>query len=206
MAAAADRLAGDVFDRVSPELVLVDAALAEEVRRRMGAPDDTLARVERMDIEPRLRAQVDEVERDEETGGEANAVAGGDPHSLPAFAIEVGHRDLGIDDLIVIPEDDLRNVPPALVVVPSKEVTQRVVEPETFAELVPEVDDVIVVPAAGRTQPRSTHQSYPTLPSPSDDADEEDATDAVLRLIRDHIGREAPTKRRRLLLRLARRG
>ena len=202
MAAAADRLAGDVLERVSPELVLVDAALAEEVRRRMGAPD-----IERMDIEPRLSAQVDEGGL-EPTEDEANAFEGDDPLPLPAAAMDVGHPDLGIDDLIVMPEDDLRDVPATLLLVPNEDVTQRAAEPEeTVAELAPDDDDVIVVPTDGRTQPQGTHQSYPARPSPSNDADEEDATDAVLRLIRDHIGRETPPKRRRRLLpRLTRRG
>ena len=195
MAAAADRLPGDVLDRVSPELVLVDAALADELRRRLDAPDDTLATIERMDSEPRLPAHVD-------------AAAAGDTLPLPAAAMEVEHRDLGIDDLIVMPEDDLRDVSPTLLAVPNEDVTQRVAErEETVAALVPDAEDVIVVPADGRTQPQGTHQSYPALPSPANDAGEEDATDAVLRVIRDHIGQEAPPKRRRRLVRrLARRG
>ena len=61
MAAAADRLAGDVLERVSPELVLVDAALAEEVRRRLHVPDDTAARIGGMGIESRLSVHVAEV-------------------------------------------------------------------------------------------------------------------------------------------------
>ena len=201
MAAAADRVAGDVFERVSPELVLVDATLAEEVRRRLGVPDDTVARTGRMGSEPRLSFHVAEVGLDEETVGEGNAVDGGDAPPVPAAAM---HHDLGIDDLIVIPDDDLRSVPPLLVVVPT-EVTQRVAEPqETVAQRVPDAGDAIVEPADARTQPPSTRRSYPALPSPSNDADEEDATDVVLRVIRDQIEHEAPPKRRRrLLLRLA---
>jgi hypothetical protein len=45
MAAAANRLVDDPLEIVSPELVLVDAALAAEVRRRLVVPEDTLTRL-----------------------------------------------------------------------------------------------------------------------------------------------------------------
>jgi hypothetical protein len=80
-------------------------------------------------------------------------------------------------------------------VVPNEDVTQLVPElEEIVAARVSETDDVIVVPADDRVQQTRT---YPALPSPSSDADEEDATDVVLRLIRDHIDNETPPKRRR---------
>ena len=117
---------------------------------------------------------------------------------MPAAAFEEEHGDLGIEDLIVIPEDDLRSVAPTLLMVPSEDVTQQVPEPEEIvAAGDSDADDVIVVPADGRAHPQSTTRSFPPLPSPPSDADEENATDVALRLIRDHIQHETPPKRRR---------
>ena len=192
MAAAADRLAGDVLEHVSPELVLVDAALAEEARRRLDVPDDAAARIGRLGIEPR---SVDVAEVGVEVGGETevdeDASAGDESPPVPAAAFEEEHGDLGIEDLIVISEDDLRSVPPRLLMVPSDEPEEMVAARDSDA------DEAIVVPADGQAQPQSTTRSFPPLPSPSSDSDEEDATDAVLRLIRDHIEHETPPKRRR---------
>ena len=201
MAAAADRLAGDVLERVSPELVLVDAALAKEARRRLDVPDNTAASIGRQGIEPRLPVDVAEVGVgvEEETEVEMDALAGDELLPAPAAAFEEEHGDLGIEDLIVFPEDDPRSVPP--IMVPKDDITQRVPKAEEIvAARDSDADDVIVVPADGRAQPQSTSQSFPPLPSPSSDADEEDATDAVLRVIRDHIEHEAPPKRRRRFL------
>ena len=200
MAAAADRLAGEVLECVSPELVLVDAVLAEEARRRLDVPHDTAASTGREGIELRLFVDVAavevEVEADGETEIEEDAVAGEEIVPVPAAALEGEHCYLGIEDLIVIPEDDLLSVPPMLVVVPNEDVTQRSPEPEEI--VAPrDADDVIDVPADGRAQPQSTSQSFPPLPSPSSDADEEDATDVVLRLIRDQMEHKTPSKRRR---------
>ena len=198
MAAAADRLAGDVLERVSPELVLVDAALAEVARRHLDVRDDTDERIERMGIEPR---SVDVAEVGGETEVDKDASPGDESPPVPAAAFEEEHGDLGIEDLIVISEDDLRSVPPRLLMVPSDEPEEIVAARNSGA------DEVIVVPADGQAQPQSTTRSFPPLPSPSSDSDEEDATDVVLRLIRDHIGRETPPKRRRRLMpRLGRRG
>ena len=196
MAAAADRLAGDVFERVSPELVLVDAALAEEVRRRLHVPDDTAARIGGMGIESRLSVHVAEVGVEGDTVEEKDALAGDEIPPVPAAAFEEEHGDLGIEDLIVIPEEDVRGVPPRLLMVPSDDVAQQVPEPEEIVEA-RDADDVIVVPAADRAQPQNTTGSFPTLPSPSSDADGENATDVALRLIRDHIQHETPPKRGR---------
>lgn len=195
MAAAADRLAGDVLERVSPELVLVDAALAEEARRRLDVPDDAAAaRIGRLGIEPRLSVDVAEVEVEGETEVETDASAGDEFLPVPADAFEEEHGDRGIEDLILIPADDLRSVPPRLLMVPSEEPEEIIAARDSDA------DDVIVVPADGHARPQSTTRSFPSLPSPSSDADEEDATDVVLRLIRDHMEHETPPKRRRRFL------
>jgi hypothetical protein len=179
MAAAADRLPGDVLERVSPELVLVDAALAEEMRRRLDVPDDTLVRIGRTRIEPRLSVHVVEVEVGDESEVEKNALAGGEPLPVPATALEIAPRTVGIEDLIVLPESDAPSVPPALLVAPDESVTR----------LAPAPTD--------QDEPRG---SYPRLPSPSSDADEEDASAVVLRQIRDRTEPEIPPKRRRRLL------
>lgn len=200
MAAAADRLVGEVLECVSPELVLVDAALAEEARRRLDVPHDKAASTGREGIAPRLFVDVAavevEVEADGETETEEDAVAGEEILPVPAAALEEEHCYLGIEDLIVIPEDDPLSVPPMLIVVPNDDVTQRSPEPEEILAA-RDADDVIDVPADGRAQSQSTSQSFPPLPSPSSDADEEDATDVVLRLIRDQMEHKTPSKRRR---------
>jgi hypothetical protein len=192
MAAAADRLPGDILERVSPELVLVDAALAEEARRRLDVPDDAAARIGRLGIEPRLSVDVAEVGVEGEREVEQDASAGDEFPPVPAAAFEEEHGDLGIEDLIVIPEDDVRSVPPRLLMVPDDEPEEIIIAARDS-----DAEDVIVVPAVGQAQPQSTTRSFPPLPSPSSDADEEDATDVVLRLIRDHIQHETPPKRRR---------
>jgi hypothetical protein len=198
MAAAADRLAGDVLERVSPELVLVDAALAEEARRRLHVPDDTAASIGRMGIEPRLSVHVAEVGVERETAEEKDALAGDEIPPVPPAAFEEDYGDLGIDDLIVMPEDDLRSVAATLVMVPNQDVIPRVPEPEEIVAVGDtDADDLIVVPADGRAHPQSASRSFPPLPSPSSDADGENATDVALRLIRDHIQHETPLKRRR---------
>jgi hypothetical protein len=122
MAAAADRHLGDLFERVSPELVLVDAALAEEMRRRLDVPDDTLVRIARM----RLSLHVAEVRVGEETE-EENPLAGCVPLPVPATGFEVAQRDVGIDDLIVVPESDPPTVPSAFLAAPDEGVTRRLV-------------------------------------------------------------------------------
>jgi hypothetical protein len=198
MAAAADRLPGDVLERVSPELVLVDAALAEEMRRRLDVPDDTLLSIGRMRIEPRLPVQVAEVGVGEETEMEKNALAGGEPLPVPPTALEVAHRDVGIEDLIVLPEGDPPSLPPTLLADPDECGTRLVAaSKETLAPRVSGLDRLTVVPAEDQAEPRG---SYPRLPSPSSDADEEDASSVVLRQIRYHTEPETPPKRRRRLL------
>ena len=203
MAAAADRFAGEVLEHLSPELVLVDAALAEAARRRLDAPEDTAVCIGRLGIEPRLLVDVAAVEVvvgvDGETEIEEDAVAGERILPVPAAALEEEHCYVGIEDLIVTPEDDLQSVPPMLIVAPNDDVTQRTPEPE---EIVAARDpaDVIVAPSDGRAQPQSTSRSFPPLPSPLSDADEEDATDAVLRLIRDQMEHQTPSRRRRRFL------
>src|SRR5918995_2304300 len=118
MAAAADCLAGDVLERVSPELVLVDAALAEEARRRLDVPDDTAPSIGGLDIEPRLSVDVAEVGVE---GVEKDALAGDKLLPVPGAAFEEEHGALGIEDLIVIPEEDPQSVPPRLLIVPNDE-------------------------------------------------------------------------------------
>jgi hypothetical protein len=149
MAAAADRLVGDVFERLSPELVLVDAALSAEVRRHLEVPEDTLTRLGRLRVESRPPASGPrEIETSEPVFVDLETPG-------PEAGVGVAQHESGIEDLIVISEDE----PP-----PS----------------------------------RSTSRLYPTLPAPPrGDAEEEDATDVVLRQIRDHFEVEAPARRRR---------
>jgi hypothetical protein len=196
MAAAADRHPGDVLERVSPELVLVDAALAEEMRRRLDVPDDALDRIGTTRIEPRLSVHVAEVGVGADV--ENSALAGGELPPAPAAALEVAHHDVGIEDLIVLPEDGSPSVPPAPLVAPEEGVMRLVASPkETVAERerLSGLDDPISVPAEDRAEPRG---SYPMLPSPPSEADEEDVTAVVRRHIRHHpIEPERPAKRRR---------
>jgi hypothetical protein len=150
MVVAADPL-DDLGSAVSPELVLVDAALSAEVRHLLVVPEDTLERLERDGDRPRRASQA---------------------MALPPEPSDVGLTDHEHSESS---KDELE--PP---------------ESGTAPELADPIrrDDV---PSAGHViehetpdesdQRRRTSNTYPALPSPAPEDSQEDATDAVLRLI-----------------------
>ena len=159
MAAAADRLVGDALEILSPELVLVDASLREELLRRLDVADDTLSRISR-ETEPAV------------------------------------NREATIEDLIVIPLEERPNPPKDLPVRTADTLTPG---PPAF-EPSAGIEDLIVVCDEDQTETKRTNRMYPPLPSPAEDAYAEDATDVVLRQIRDHLEPEPPADPPRLRL------
>jgi hypothetical protein len=192
MAAAADRLLGDALETVSPELVLVDAALSAELRQRLQAPDDTLARIGRTRIESHPSVHPADVAVEQEV-----KVAEGAPAQPEPLPVQVG-----IDDLLVIPTADANSAEPeeAATIEDAYAETSspRLQETDLAGAHHPAgVDDLIVAAADEPAETKRASRTYPPLPHPPDDADDEDATDVVLRQIRDHFEPEAPARRRR---------
>jgi hypothetical protein len=165
MVVAADRLNDQRFG-VSPELVLVDAVLAAEVRHLLVVPEDTLGRLER-DGDRRRRASQEPAPLPEPTD------FGLTEHEHPEFS----------EDDFAVPES-------------GQHATASDSETWQPAAPAPEPADPIRrqdVASAGRviehvTPDESAHgqhasNTYPALPSPPPEDPQEDATDAVLRLI-----------------------
>jgi hypothetical protein len=165
MVVAVDLLADPRFG-VSPELVLVDAALAAEVRHLLVVPEDTLERLDR-DGDRRRRA--------------SQGVA--PPPEPDEYAVaEHEHAELSEDDFAASERgqhataSDPRAVHPAA---PASELdglirrqdvasAGQVIEPTTADE---------------SARGRRASNTYPELPSPPPEYAQEDATGAVLRLI-----------------------
>jgi hypothetical protein len=147
MAAAADRLSGDALERVSPELVLVDATLGSQARERLPVPDDTLTRLGRHRIEaPAIPLQEpDVVEVDTE------------PSPAPHVDADLAEHESGTSG----------------------------------------IEDLLVRPAEERpSEAESKRRSYPALPTPPPGTGySEDATEAVLRHIREHLEVDATPAR-----------
>jgi hypothetical protein len=163
MVVAADRLDDPGFG-VSPELVLVDAALSAEVRHLLVVPEDTLGRLER-DGDRRRRASQE---------------AAPLPELTNFGLIEHGHTEFSEDDF-ALPES-------------GQHATASDSEALQPAAPAPEPADPIRrqdVVSAGQehvTPDESAHgqhasNTYPALPAPPPEDPQEDATDAVLRLI-----------------------
>jgi hypothetical protein len=149
---------------VSPELVLVDAGLSAEVRHLLVVPEDTLERLER-DGDRRRRAS-QEV---------ASSPAPND------FGLTQHERTECSEDDFAPQESGQHST------APDSETLQ-------LAAPAPELDDLIRrqdVASAGQviehvTPDESAHgpsNTYPALPAPPPEYAQEDATDAVLRLI-----------------------
>ena len=149
MVVAADHL-DDRGAGVSPELVLVDAALSAEVRHLLVVPEDTLERLDRDGNRRRCASQ---------------AIAL--PHEPGDFGLtEHEHTQFFKDDF----EHPERGPAPEPVDPIRREVASagHVAERET-----PDESD----------QRQQASNTYPALPSPPPEDSQEDATDAVLRLI-----------------------
>jgi hypothetical protein len=197
MAAAADRLVGDVLENVTPELVLVDAALGAQVRDRLPVPDDTLTQLRH---------------------------ACGDEHSAtePAGAIVEHHHvgpappeepELGIDDLIVITAEERPRTegmtngayPQVAAILPARDTALPPNQPG-WREMPPGradlgIDDLIVISEGEHVEKEGSSRMYPALPTrPPADPYEEDATDVALRQIREHIEPDEATRPRHRML------
>ena len=151
---------------VSPELVLVDARLAAEVRHLLVVPEDTLERLEH------------------DGGRRRNATQGVAP--LP----ESDDSGVAEREQTEFPEDDV--APPESGPHPTASGSETL----ELAAPAPDTDDLIRrqdVPPAGQVidhvtpnesaQGERASNTYPTLPSPPQEYSQEDATGAVLRLI-----------------------
>ena len=193
MAAAADRLVGDVIENVTPELVLVDAALGAQVRDQLPVPDDTLTRLRR----PR---------GDEHPTTQPAGIAIAEHHHLgPAPPEEL---ELGIDDLIVTTAEERSRTERTTNGVYPQVAALLAVSDKALPPDVPElekrpvatdlgIDDLIVIPEGEHVEKEGSSRMYPALPTrPPADPYEEDATDVALRQIREHIEPDEATRPR----------
>ena len=162
---------------VSPELALVDAALATELRAILVVEDPSVATTA-VARPAREEPAVELVE-------------------VPpvASAMEIDENDPIADLIVRAPES--RAEPPTLVA----ETPPLVAEPPTLvvepAVEVPTHDPSADAVVEEDDQP-AERSWYPALPAPGDnDAETMDATEAVLREIRDRLTTPAPAKRRR---------
>jgi hypothetical protein len=156
MAAAAE-LHGDPQSGLSPELVLVDAALSAEVRHRLVPPGDT---IERLLTGRTSQARPDEASHLPELAGKPDDEVN-------------GSQTLGEEGLE--PRENTAHWSRTL---QSAAPTDGVEDP--LNDLAP------VFPAIEHTHPEEVEpasNSYPTLPSPSAEGSRKDATETVLRLI-----------------------
>jgi hypothetical protein len=162
---AADLL-DDPGSGVSPELVLVDAALSAEVRHLLVVPEDTLERLER-DGDRRRRASLDVAPPPEPN----------DFGPIEHERTEFSHDDFATPDSeqhstasdsktlhLAAPAPDLANPMRRKDVASAGEVNEHMAPDES----------------AGGQYARNT---YPALPAPPPEYSQEDASDAVLRLI-----------------------
>jgi hypothetical protein len=158
MAAAAEPH-GDPQSGLSPELVLVDAALSAEVRHLLVPPTDTIERLltgRTREAHPEEALPLPELAddgkpEDEVSGNQALAEEGPEPRANPAQWSET-LQSMAPTDGVEDPLNDLAPVFPAIEHAYAEEVEQ-----------------------AGN--------SYPALPSPPVEGSRNDATETVLRLI-----------------------
>ena len=149
---------------VSPELVLVDAGLSAEVRHLLVVPEDTLERLER------------DVDRRRHASHEVAPLPEPDDYGVA----EHEHTEFSEDDAAPLESGQYSTA--------SGSETSQLPAPA------PELDDLIrrqdaasadqviehVTPDESARGPSNT---YPALPAPPPENSQEDATDAVLRLI-----------------------
>ena len=166
MVVAVDLLDDPGFGVVSPELVLVDSALAAELRHLLVVPEDTLGRLEHDSNRRRRVAQ-----------------------RVAAFP-EPDEYGMAEHEQTEFPEGDA--APPES----GQQSTASDPEALQLAAPAPDLDDLIRrqdVASAGpvidhmtpdeSAQGQHASNTYPALPSPPPDYSQEDATGAVLRLI-----------------------
>ena len=150
---------------VSPELVLVDAALAAEVRHLLVVPEDTLERLERGGDRRRRVSQ------------EAASLSEPDDYSVA----EHERTEFSEDD--VAPSESGKHSTAA-----DSETSQPAAPAPELADPIrrknaASADQVIEPMTDEPAQGQQASNTYPALPAPSPENPHEDATDAVLRLI-----------------------
>ena len=151
---------------VSPELVLVDAALAAEVRHLLVVPEDTLERLERGGDRRRRVSQ------------EAAPLPEPDDYGVA----EHERTELSEDDFA--PSESGKHSTAS-----DSETSQPAAPAPELADPIRRKDaasaDQVIEPMTPDESAQGQHESntYPTLPAPPPEYPQEDATDAVLRLI-----------------------
>ena len=135
---------------VSPELVLVDAALAAEVRHLLVVPEDTLERLER--------------------GGDRRRRGSQEAAPLP----EPDDYGVAEHERTEFSEDDFA---------PSESKHSTASESETSQPAAPAPELAEPMTPDESAQGEQASNTYPALPAPPPENPQEDATDAVLRLI-----------------------
>jgi hypothetical protein len=151
---------------VSPELVLVDAALAAEVRHLLVVPEDTLERLER-DGDRRRRASQEVApfpEPDDYGMAEHEYTKFSEDDLAPS---ESGQHSTASDSEALQPAS------------PAPELADPICRKDVAS-----ADQVIEpMPPDESAQGQHASNTYPALPSPPPEYPQEDATGAVLRLI-----------------------
>jgi hypothetical protein len=150
---------------VSPELVLVDAALAAEVRHLLVVPEDTLERLER--------------------GGDRRRRGSQEAAPLP----EPDDYGVAEHERTEFSEDDFAPSESKHSTASESETSQPAAPAPELADPIPRkdvasADQVIESMTPGESaQGEHASNTYPALPAPPSENPQEDATDAVLRLI-----------------------
>ena len=149
---------------VSPELVLVDAALAAEVRHLLVVPEDTLERLERSGDRRRRGSQEVAPLPEPDDYGAAE-------HERTEFSQD----DLAPSEVHSTASDSNTSQPAA----PAPELADPIRRKDAASA------DQVIAPMTPDESAQGQHESntYPALPAPPPEYPQEDATDAVLRLI-----------------------
>lgn len=222
MAVAANRLVGEA-PLVSPELALVDAELAAELRRTLSPVEDSWlrppARVEDASAESEkdASAQLESVDDSGHTESRDAEQLLGDEYivSTPEHAPAVELRPSSHDPVLPAPEPGetaFEDSPPR----PEASFDEASVESEDDAPAQWDVADILreTEPRAGQLlvdeyivavpegtpvqEQRSSH--YPVLPAPEPEREAIEETDAALRRIRERLNEsnESPARKGRL--------
>ena len=178
--AAADFLA---TRQVSPELVLVDAALGEELRLSLDSPPASTAVAAHVVSLPPA-----DLERDETVVVGVAAAAAEAPSDVDASGLIVG----AIDDHAEEPETTAASPSPPTAPSSSVDDDARPAEPDHG-----DTSDLIVGSTEDATHGSEAASGYPSLPAPEDaDVDPMEAAEAALREIRARMTVDVPETRR----------
>ena len=180
--AAAQHLAVGEFPLASPELALVDADLAAELRRGLRPVEETLLRPRVAEAAPAA------IEEDAPT----EPVVADEPP--PAESLESEHLP-DLDYIVEVVEQ-----PPAAIEedAPPRPVVadERPLAESQESDHLPDLDYIVEVVEQAPAPSEQTSSHYPVLPEPGEEAMDE--TDAALRQIREHMTEELPVSERKL--------